>query len=94
MNYKQIIKYCVKVIIMDILIVFSVWTTIYFQMNNDNNMDIDKCYLTIQNFVTMRHGFNISNDRKFDLKTYISSFSKPYLIELLQHETKDCLCAQ
>ena len=92
MNYKQVIEHCVKVVLLNSLIVISVWTTIYLQTDSNKNIDIDNCYLSIQNFVTMRH--NTSNDNKFELKTYISSFTKPYLIELLQHQTKDCLCAQ
>ena len=94
MNYKSIIEYCAKILLVDLLIIVSVWITIYLQLNT-SNVDIDKCYLSIQNFVTMRHFcHNVSKDEQFDLKTYISSYSKPYLIQLLQQETKDCLCAQ
>lgn len=77
----------------DLLIIVSVWTTIHLQLNT-SNVDIDKCYLSIQNFVTMRYAkHNVSSEKQFDMQSYITSYSKPYLIQLLQHETKDCLCA-
>jgi hypothetical protein len=61
---------------------------------------INDCYLTIHNFVsinstirnqpTIENSNDIKND--FDFKTYIYSYTKPYLIEMIQNSTKDCLC--
>jgi hypothetical protein len=62
--------------------------------------DLKECYLTIHNFVSInttikdQSSKNESNviKNKFNFKTYIYSYTKPYLIELIQNSTKDCLC--
>ena len=61
---------------------------------------IDNCYLTIHNLISINTtienmnpngiGKNISTKEKF--KSYIYSYSKPYLLELIQNSTDDCLC--
>ena len=61
---------------------------------------IDNCYLTIHNLISINttnenmnsNGIekNISTNEKF--KSYIYSYSKPYLLELIQNSTDDCLC--
>ena len=55
---------------------------------------IDNCYLTIHNLIsintTIGNGKNISSNEKF--KSYIYSYTKPYLLELIQNSTDDCLC--
>ena len=52
--------------------------------------DIDECYLTVHNFIRISEEKNFSND--FNFKTYVYSYTKPYLIELIQNNTNDCLC--
>jgi hypothetical protein len=62
--------------------------------------DINDCYLTVHNFVSVNSTIEqtqstiISKDvkNKFNFKTYIYSYTKPYLLELIQNSTKDCLC--
>ena len=69
--------------------------------------ELDQCYLTIHNFVSFNSKFEIqaksnSSDSinvKFDnnsqiqsFHTYISSYNKPYLLELVQNANKNCLC--
>ncbi len=55
---------------------------------------IDNCYLTIHNLIsintTIGNENNISSNEKF--KSYIYSYTKPYLLELIQNSTDDCLC--
>ena len=62
--------------------------------------DLNDCYLTIHNLISVKTTineenqrtkiYNISNNEEF--KSYIYSFSKPYLLELIQNSTEDCLC--
>lgn len=54
--------------------------------------NIDECYLTVHNFIRISKEKNFSN--AFDFKTYVYSYTKPYLIELLQNNTDDCLCCK
>ncbi len=55
---------------------------------------IDNCYLTIHNLIsintTIGNENNISTNEKFN--SYIYSYTKPYLLELIQNSTEDCLC--
>ena len=63
---------------------------IYYELKNIN----DNCYLTIHNLIsinsTIGNGNNISTNEKF--KSYIYSYTKPYLLELIHNSTDDCLC--
>ena len=63
--------------------------------------DLENCYLTIHNFISLNttleynktienENWNLTNNEHFH--TYITSFTKPYLIELINNNTKDCLC--
>ncbi len=63
--------------------------------------NLDNCYLTIHNFISFNstmtsngtdslQAFYQSNQQKF--KTYVYSYTKPYLIELVHNSSKDCLC--
>src|SRR5882757_1685845 len=65
--------------------------------------ELDKCYLTVHNFVSLNSTIeviqqNVSNinfknySQSEIFHTYISSFSKPFLLELVQNSTQDCLC--
>lgn len=56
------------------------------------NKDLEKCYITIHNFVTYNYSNNIDENLQF--KTYIYSYTKPFLLELTQNSTKDCLCCK
>ena len=59
---------------------------------------LDQCYLTVHNFISFKSDAFL-NSRDFfkynttqNFKTYIYSYTKPYLLELVQNSTKDCLC--
>ena len=68
--------------------------------------NLDKSYLSVHNLVSFNttidlisrttYGFkdikikNSSHKQSFN--TYVSSYTKPFLIELIQNSTKDCLC--
>src|SRR5882762_11684511 len=54
--------------------------------------DLDNCYLTIHNFVSFNSTINNQNkmETSQSFKTYIYSYTKPYLIELIQNSSKDC----
>jgi hypothetical protein len=49
--------------------------------------NLDECYLTIHNFISIKSNSNVS-----DVKTYIYSATRPFLIELINNATQDCLC--
>ena len=51
--------------------------------------DIDDCFLTIHNLISIKMNDSTSDH---DVKTYIYSATKPFLIELINNSTKDCLC--
>ena len=48
----------------------------------------DECFLTIHNFISI----NSSNQTGSSLKTYIYTATKPFLLEILNNSTNDCLC--
>ena len=52
----------------------------------------EQCYFSVQNFI----GIKEIGDNNFtsQVKTYIYSFTKPFLIELIQNSTKDCICCE
>ena len=65
---------------------------------------LDKCYLTIHNFIKINSSIfqlntndsneklNFTQNNQQSFNTYITSYSKPYLIELIHNSTEDCLC--
>jgi len=73
---------------------------------NKNPLDyelkaMDECYLTIHNFVSFNTTAHVNRFSSTDpivwknnqsFKTYIYSYTKPFMIELVQNATKDCLC--
>lgn len=58
--------------------------------------NLDDCLITVHNFIRMSD--NCSNGEKnmndFDFKSYISTYTKPYLIQLLNNNSKNCLCCE
>ena len=66
--------------------------------------EIKDCFLQIHNFVSLNTTLDItttngsigykfdknSNDQNF--KTYIQSYSRPFILELIQNGTQDCVC--
>ena len=58
------------------------------------NNELEDCFLSIQNFVTVRQNYSLCSKNEFDMKTYASSFSSPYLIQLIQNSKRDCLCCE
>ena len=69
--------------------------------------ELDKCYLTVHNFVSFKSTIEInpslnstnsiylkfnesSQDQNFH--SYISSYNRPFLLELVQKSKNDCLC--
>ena len=59
-----------------------------------NSNELKNCFISIENFVTVRKIPNNTTCEKydFDMKTYASSYSSPFLIELIQNSQKNCLC--
>ena len=72
--------------------------------NVSNNCEIERqeeCFITIHNFVKFNSTAIIEkspgvNDVHWNtnqnFKTYIYSYTRPFLIELIQNSTQDCLC--
>lgn len=69
----------------------------------DCEFSLDKCYLEVHNFIQLNNTafiessngsnhLNIKNEKSF--KTYVTSFTRPYLIELIQNTTQNCLCCE
>ena len=65
------------------------------------NESFNDCFLSIHNFVSVKklentNKYNSTFTRRreydFDLKTFITTYTKPYLIELLQQSKQDCIC--
>src|SRR6266481_2266153 len=52
---------------------------------------LDNCYLTLHNLISIKT-FNNSSNPETNVKTFIYSVSKPFIIELLNNFTDDCLC--
>ena len=71
---------CLIILVIEVSIVLK---------NSGTESNLQDCFLSIQNFVTVRQN-RTEND--FELKTYASSFTSPYLIELIQNSQRDCLC--
>jgi hypothetical protein len=105
-NYH--ISYIIIIIILLIINFILLNKSITINFNNDLKKfpidyqieDLKECYLTVHNFVSInttvqdQSSINDSSDikNKFDFKTFIYSYTKPYLLELVQNSTKDCLC--
>ena len=72
-------------------ITFLCW---YIKSNETERNDLKNCFLTIENFITVRQNYNNSENflNKFEMKTYASSYTSPFLIELIQNSNRDCLC--
>ncbi len=49
----------------------------------DNPINLNECYLVVHTL--------ISNNYK-NVSTYINSYTKPFLIELVNNATQDCIC--
>ena len=87
------------IIILQIILIFnSVNFNIELISNAKQSIDyeiknIDECYLTIHNFVTLKSKFWNQSKNDMEFKTYIYSYTKPYLLELVQNSTHDCLCS-
>ena len=87
------------IIIFQLILLFSsISVNIELTSKNERNpvdyeiKNIDECYLTVHNFITLKSSdWNTSKD-DLEFKTYVYSYSKPYLIELVQNSTHDCLC--
>ena len=86
-----------------LMIILSILTNYSTKFKFENEMkpidfevktSLDECYLTVHNFVTinqtLENGTETTN--KKDLKTYIYSYTKPYLLELVQNSTENCVC--
>ena len=56
-------------------------------------IDLNDCYLTIHNFVSIHNNQTYNNfDQNLKFKSYIYSYTKPFLLELMNNISKDCLC--
>ena len=63
-------------------------------IDSEMKTNLDDCYLTIHNFVSVNQTWEKRNEssNKHIIKTYIYSYTKPYLLELVQNSTESCLC--
>lgn len=61
-----------------------------FAYHSESNLD--KCFLSIENFVTVRYQNTTERNATFDMKTFAHSYTSPYLIELITNSKNDCLC--
>ena len=68
----------------------------------DQDIKIEECFLTVHNFINFNSNVLSRNNKSFDnilkndqnFKTYVYSYTKPFLIELVQNATKNCLCCE
>lgn len=54
--------------------------------------NLDQCYLSVHNIISINTSLKNNNLNNNYFHTYISSFTKPFLLELVQNSTQDCLC--
>lgn len=54
--------------------------------------NLDQCYLSVHNIISINTSLKNNNWTNNYFHTYISSFTKPFLLELVQNSTQDCLC--
>ena len=82
-----------------LLIIFMKPITFKIEITNGTKEEVpkthnmDSCYLTIHNFVSLNkfdEYRNINEIIKF--KTFIYSYTKPFLLELINNATTDCIC--
>ncbi len=73
-----------------IFIISSIFLSIYniyiqndCQYPIDNPINLNECYLIVHNLIS---------DKNNSVKTYVSSYTKRFLIELLSNATEDCFC--
>ena len=97
-NILKIILIIVIIVMQFILIFNSVNINIELNSNEKQPIDyqikdIDECYLTVHNFVSMKSRQKNKSKNNIEFKTYIYSYTKPYLLELVQNSTHDCLCS-
>ena len=88
-----------KVIIINCIMYFLFGISLLYILFNKNkcelpidysNKILDDCYLTLHNLISIQ--FSNHSNYNSTVKTYIYSASKPFLIELLNNSTDDCLC--
>ena len=85
------------------MIILSILTNYSVKLKFDNELNpidseikanLEECYLTVHNFVSIKqisqNGTELKNQHNF--KTYLYSYTKPYLLELVQNSTEVCLC--
>ena len=65
---------------------------------------LENSYLTLHNIISINNSLdfskinnsnyvNIKNDKPINtFHTYITSYSKPFLLELIHNSTQDCVC--
>jgi hypothetical protein len=54
--------------------------------------ELENCFITLHNFISLKNYENNSIKPEASVKTYIYSVSKPFLLEILNNATEDCLC--
>ena len=93
-NYLTLnnIKHCL-IIVYSIILIYEL--SYIFYVNYSDSIALKNCFISIENFVTVRQkSTNFTNCKRneFDMKTFASTYSSPYLIELIHNSQKDCLC--
>ena len=85
MRYCFFVFYCI--------VILNQLSYIYY-INYSDSIALKNCFLSIENFVTVRQlSSNITEckNNEFDKKPYASSYSSPYLIQLIHECQRDCL---
>ena len=64
--------------------------------------EIDDCYLSVHNFISIEPIVQYNKSQKSifwkfnksseNIHTYISTYTKPYLLQLIKNSSKDCIC--
>jgi hypothetical protein len=55
----------------------------HYKNATDNLINLNECYLVVHTLIS---------DNYKNVTTYINSYTKPFMIELVNNATQDCIC--
>jgi hypothetical protein len=67
----------------EILIIHYKTCKEYCKNAMDNPINLNECYLVLHTLIS---------DNYKNVSTYINSYTKPFMIELVNNATQDCIC--
>jgi hypothetical protein len=98
-KYIKVIFFVIFLICFLILSVYFNKIEIKLQCTSNERMPIDfelknldECYLTIHNLISINSNRENNSTYNSNSKTFVYTSTKPFLIELLNNATKDCIC--